>query len=195
MIAFVDAAVAIALTLLILPLAELVPEAATEDVPAAEIVTGNLAPIGSFLLSFAVIARFWVGHHRLFAWVEEATPALVSWNLLWVLTIVVLPFPTEMVGTYGDDPFVVRFYVLVLLACSACLTAMTVLVDRSATPGEGPPPGYVRGSLVATGLLAVAFVLVLVVPGVGYWALVVLVLSGAADRVSARMSGRHTTAD
>ncbi len=73
MIAFTDAAVAIALTLLVLPLVDIVPEAAHSGEPAVAVVTDNLAPIGSFLLSFAVIARFWSVHHRLFGYEHRLT--------------------------------------------------------------------------------------------------------------------------
>ena len=77
MVAFTDAAVAIALTLLVLPLVELVPEAAHAKEPASSVITHNLVPIGSFLLSFVVIARFWSVHHRLFGFASRLTPTLV----------------------------------------------------------------------------------------------------------------------
>ncbi len=123
MVAFTDAAVAIALTLLVLPLVDIVPEAYRSGEPAIEVVTNNLAPIGSFLLSFVVIARFWSSHHRLYGYDHRLTRALVQLNLLWVLTIAVLPFPTEMVATFPVRVFVVPFYLGVLLVCSASLSA------------------------------------------------------------------------
>lgn len=78
---FTDAVVAIAITPLVLPL------------------------VYSFLLSFAVIARPWRVHHKLFQHVGALSEPVVLWNTLWVLTIVVLPFPTEMIGGYGNDRF------------------------------------------------------------------------------------------
>jgi uncharacterized membrane protein len=178
MVAFTDAAVAIALTLLVLPLVDIVPEAARTGEPAIEVITNNLAPIGSFLLSFVVIARFWSAHHRLFGYDHRLTRTLVQLNLLWVLTIAVLPFPTEMVATFPVRVFVVPFYLSVLLVCSASLSAMTIIMRRTAVQDrndEGLPEGFVVGSLASTATIVVALVVVLVFPSVGPWAFFILV--------------------
>jgi uncharacterized membrane protein len=58
---FSDAVVAIALTLLVLPLAEAVPEAVSKHADSLKVITENQWKIYSFLLSFAVIARLWSG--------------------------------------------------------------------------------------------------------------------------------------
>ncbi len=178
MVAFTDAAVAIALTLLVLPLVDIVPEAARSGEPAIEVITNNLAPIGSFLLSFVVIARFWSAHHRLFGYDHRLTRTLVQLNLLWVLTIAVLPFPTEMVATFPVRVFVVPFYLGVLLVCSASLSAMTILMRRTAVQDgndDGLPEGFVIGSLASTTTIVVALVVVLVFPSVGPYAFFILV--------------------
>src|SRR4249919_579164 len=62
-IAFSDGVVAIAITLLILPLTEIHP---AEDATLADIVVENSAALGAFALSFAVIANYWTIHHDLF---------------------------------------------------------------------------------------------------------------------------------
>jgi uncharacterized membrane protein len=67
-IAFSDGVVAIAITLLILPLTEI---HAAQGATLADIVVENGAELGSFALSFAVIANYWTIHHNLF----PATPA------------------------------------------------------------------------------------------------------------------------
>ena len=63
LILFSDAVVAIAITLLVLPLTELRPEEGERrvELPAAE---GD--ELLSFAISFIVIARFWFAHHGLF---------------------------------------------------------------------------------------------------------------------------------
>ena len=177
MVAFTDAAVAIALTLLVLPLVDIVPEAARAGEPATAVITDNLAPIGSFLLSFAVIARFWSVHHRLYGYEHRLTPALVQLNLLWVLTIVVLPFPTEMIATFPSRSFVAPFYLSVLLVASVSLTTMSVLMRRTAVQDgndDGLPEGFVIGSLASTTTIVLALVVVLVFPSIGPWAFFIL---------------------
>jgi uncharacterized membrane protein len=60
LVAFTDAVVAIAITLLVLPLADLVHEAAAKHETSWEVISKNQSQIFSFLLSFVVIARMWV---------------------------------------------------------------------------------------------------------------------------------------
>jgi uncharacterized membrane protein len=199
LITFLDAAVAIALTLLVLPLAELVPEGVRAGETPTEIVTGNLSSLGSFLLSFWVIWRFWTIHHRLFAWSGPIGPGLLRLNLVWLLSIVLLPFVTEMVASYSTEPFVVRVYTGLLLVTSASLTAMTALMRRTARGAvfapdaeDGPPLVFLLSSLAATLGIVVAFLLVLFVPVVGYWALLVLAADPLTAPLVARLQRRLT---
>jgi uncharacterized membrane protein len=178
LLAFSDGVVAIGLTLLVLPLAELVPDAQEPRGSGLEIITDNLAPIGSFALSFAVIARFWAAHHRVFDDAPRVSPVLVWVNTVWLFTIVVMPFPTEMVGSFPDDPFTLRFYVGTLFASSALLTVMTFLVQRSRAPADR---GTEHGSGGTGAVLLVIFIVTLVAPQLGYWPLLLLFLSGPAE--------------
>lgn len=107
---FSDAVVAIALTLLVLPLTDVVSEVVATHGDPVEAVTENQWRIFSFLLSFVVIARFWVAHHRLFEDVRAYSSPLMTVNLCWLLTIAVLPFPSEMVGAFGIDRFTAMLY-------------------------------------------------------------------------------------
>jgi uncharacterized membrane protein len=177
---FTDAVVAIAITLLVLPLVDTVDEAVNAGDSSVEVITRNLDQVFSFLLSFVVIARLWTVHHRLFDGVATATHHVIALNMLWVLTIVVLPFPTEMVGGYGEDRFTVGLYIGTILASSACLTALSVAM-RGRLAGSG-------GS--TTALFALALVLALFVPGVSYWALLLLFLVPLAERLWKRWRPR-----
>jgi len=72
-VAFVDAVVAIAMTLLILPLMESVSEVAAADEDTAQWFAGHDGQLISFVISFVIIAMFWMIHHRLFVRVDHAT--------------------------------------------------------------------------------------------------------------------------
>jgi uncharacterized membrane protein len=170
---FTDAVVAIAITLLVLPLVDAVGEAADAGHSSVEVVTGNLSQIFSFLLSFAVIARLWTAHHRLFQGVTTASGGIVALNMLWVLTIVVLPFPTEMVGGYGEDRFTTVLYIGTILASSACLTALSVAIRGRLVGGAGS----------MTALLALALLVAAFISGVRYWALLLLFLAPVVERL------------
>lgn len=186
LVLFTDAVVAIAITLLVLPLVDLVPEVKADGGDAVSVISEHRQEIFTFLLSFVVIASFWLGHHRVFEHVRAYTPAMMRLNLLWLLTIVVLPFPTEIVGAFDSDRFTAGLYTGTILALSICQTALTWLV-HSHPELEKPdnPVGQreLTSSLLLTGLTVVAFLLASLVPGVHFYAMFLLLLSPILMRV------------
>ncbi|MEV5651978.1 hypothetical protein AB0L57_27345 [Nocardia sp. NPDC052254] len=92
--------------------------------------------------------------------------------------MVILPFPTEMVGEYGADHFVISLYIGVLLASSLTLTALAIALRRINPPESAPDRAGVEGLIGNAACLTLAFVIALVVPGVGYWPLALLLLDG-----------------
>jgi uncharacterized membrane protein len=177
LVLFTDAVVAIAITLLVLPLVEGVTE---HKEHASELITEHWPQMWSFVLSFAVISRLWLTHHRMFEHVKAYNRPLMTANNVWLLTVVFLPFPTGMIGTYGTDHFTTTFYVASVLASSLCQTILIVIIFR--TPAlqsdENPAtPTNVANAISATGLLVVALLLTALVPAVNYLSLLLLLLS------------------
>ena len=52
----------------------------------------------AYALSFAVIGRFWVVHHRFFSEVTGFDSRLISLNILYLAWIVLIPFSSEVLG-------------------------------------------------------------------------------------------------
>ncbi|TYK53384.1 DUF1211 domain-containing protein [Actinomadura decatromicini] len=182
---FTDAVVAIAVTLLVLPLVDVVPQAARNGQSATEVVTEHKPEIFGFLLSFAVISRLWFSHHDFFRHVRAYSKPLVICNAGWLLTIVVLPFPTEMVGVYGNDRFTAGFYIATVLLAVVFQTGLELVVRANpelASKTAPPPADYLTGSVTAAGLLALALVLALAIPSLNYWTLLLLFLSSAVEK-------------
>ncbi|NYJ04270.1 TMEM175 family protein [Petropleomorpha daqingensis] len=181
-VTFLDAVVAIAITLLVLPLAEVL-----QDVEPGRSLGSVLSDEGgqffAFFLSFAVIARFWMVHHRVVEGVGAYDSAFLLLNLLWMLTIVLLPFATQVVGSYPPEPLAVGIYIGTITASSASLAAVTILVWRRPAlrrdadePAPTPWP-----SLVTTGILVVALLLGTLVRQVNYGAMLLLLLTGPLE--------------
>jgi uncharacterized membrane protein len=169
---FSDAVVAIAITLLILPMVDSVSGEATGS--ARRLLEDNGSRLFAFVLSFAVIATFWLAHHRVFEAIDGYTGPLLWTNMAWLLSIVFLPFPTEMLGVHGTDDAVVRFlYIGTVLVTSAALVAVEVVVTK--TPAIWTDPHGVNVDLVSgftnLGALAVALIVGVAVPTIGMWAL------------------------
>jgi uncharacterized membrane protein len=177
MLLFTDAVVAIAITLLVLPLLDPIKEAVTDQVPPIDLVWENFSSIAAFLLSFAVIARLWLVHHEMFEKVGTLTTPLVVLNLAWLLTIVFLPFPTEMVGVFKTDRFLAAFYIGTILASSIFQSAMSLLLYAQSrrTPGANNVTSqFVFGSVGSTIALVVAMALTPL--GTSYYGLLLLPL-------------------
>jgi uncharacterized membrane protein len=109
-VAFTDGVFAIAITLLVLNLD-------APDLPDADLwgVIGDLSPdLFAYFLSFAVIGRYWIVHHRVFAEVQSFDGRLLALNLFYLAFIVLVPFTTEVLGNHGDTTEGVVLYAFVL---------------------------------------------------------------------------------
>ena len=173
---FVDAIVAIAITLLVLPLVDAAGQVGTGE-SVSQLLHANAAQIGAFFLSFAVISNLWLAQHDLLRHVVAADARLVRLLLVWTLTIVVLPFPTALITGHdvSDQAATKILYVGTMTASAVVLTLVTLAVrrDRDLRDSE-QPPDYVPSLLVAAAFL-LALGLMLLFPVLSYWPLLLLV--------------------
>ena len=100
--AFSDGVFAIAITLLII-------EVRPPDSAAGELA-GDLVSLwpsyAAYVVSFAIIGIIWVNHHDIFERILTVDRPLLFLNLLLLLTVAFLPFPTALLGEYirqGDN--------------------------------------------------------------------------------------------
>ena len=151
-VAFTDGVFAIAITLLVLSL----------DVPSNlsgsalhDFLIDSWPQLFAYFLSFAVIGRFWIGHHRFFSRVETFDRRLLVLNLTYLSLVVLVPFPTELLGEYGGRSDAVALYALVV--GSAALLAWVMLryaVHRGhARPRPRPATGLVVGGPLIPALI------------------------------------------
>ncbi len=186
---FTDAVTAIAITLLILPLVDSVAQTTIHPSTVESFLAENLGQLGTFVLSFIVIARLWVSHHGLFEHVKSYSPRLMRINLFWAFTVVLLPLPTAIITRFPTDRLTIAFYIGTMTLSSAALTIMALMVRR--TPAlEAEENPLDSGKLFSNAVTTVGFVIALVVgvvfPVINFWALLVLLLSGPVEAVAAR---------
>jgi uncharacterized membrane protein len=116
---FSDAVVAIAITLLTLELR--LPEGlAPGEVPGHLLET--LSGLVAFLVSFWVIASYWIAHHRIFNRIGAHDGTLLKINFAFLMWVVLVPFSTSMVMEYGESQLIWDVYV-----CHLLLTGLTLL--------------------------------------------------------------------
>jgi uncharacterized membrane protein len=94
--AFSDGVFAIAITLLILEVH--VPTGPAGSLASA--LARQWPTYISFLISFAFIGIMWVNHHRLFNHIQRSDNLLLFLNLLLLLGVTVVPFPTALLATH-----------------------------------------------------------------------------------------------
>ena len=94
--AFSDGVFAIAITLLILEIK--IPPAGSGELYGE--LLKQWASYFSFLISFAFIGIMWINHHRLFRHIARSDDALLILNLLLLLGVVVVPFPTAVLAAH-----------------------------------------------------------------------------------------------
>lgn len=179
---FIDAIVAIAITLLVLPLVEMTSEL-TDESPLEELWNPETyGKYGSFVLSFAVIFRLWQVHHKLMDPIEAYDRVVGVVTAAWALTIVFMPFTTALVGIYGaDEQPVIAVYLLTLLVSSALLTVLAVYLARKPELHRADVESSKRmavPSAVATFVMVVASAVGILIPRVNYGALLLLLLTG-----------------
>ena len=98
--AFSDGVFAIAITLLILDLK--VPSGIQGHLGSA--LTRQWPSYAAFLISFWFIGIMWVNHHRLFNHIQRSDNRLLFLNLLLLLGVTVVPFPTALLAAHFHSP-------------------------------------------------------------------------------------------
>jgi len=191
LVTFIDAIVAIAITLLVLPLVDLTGDIQDGEA-VSELLRTHQARLWSFLLSFAVIASLWLGQHRVMTHVVRSHPRVTQVLLLWSLTIVFLPFPTALVASPASAQTGTKaLYAGTILASSALLLLLDWVIMRHPAIADGTRLDPAR-ALATVGALAVAFVLMVCVPSTGYYPMLLLVLVSPALDVRARRRSRRS---
>ena len=122
LLALTDGVVAIALTLLVLQLQVPVTHALKENPDSAANLWHALdvdgAEITSYLVSFVVIAQFWIVHHRVLRGMRGHSEGLAWRNFGFLLALTLMPFTSDLIGRYGSNPVAVTLFGINLVAIS-----------------------------------------------------------------------------
>jgi uncharacterized membrane protein len=110
--AFSDGVFAIVITLLVL-------EIKVPHVPADQLGHALYLLLPKFLsfgLSFIIIGVYWVAHHSMLHFIVTTDRNALWLNILTLLTICIIPFPTALIGDYPTSVISITFYALTLSA-------------------------------------------------------------------------------
>jgi uncharacterized membrane protein len=193
-----DGVVAIALTLLVLQLA--VPSKLSHPDNAGTlwhhlVYKDHGDQFISYLISFYVIAQFWLAHHRVFRHVAGHEEGLAWWNFAFLFTITIMPFTSNLLGDYASNPLAVDIFAVNLLLASLATQAVGIYGRRrgllvAGTTTESMEAGRVR-SLAVVAAVSLSVGLAWVSTDIAkYCWLLIAAAPWAASRWTARRARR-----
>jgi uncharacterized membrane protein len=124
-VAFSDGVFSIAITLLVLGL--LIPGGISD---LSQALLNQRDDLFAYAITFAVIGKLWIGHHRFFATLERFDGNLMGLNLLYLAFLVLLPFSSQVLGDYGSHTEAVVLYAVNLVLISLAFQAQITYAYR-----------------------------------------------------------------
>lgn len=191
-----DGVVAIAITLLVLqlnvpPPAQLVhPDSPSE---LAKALGNGADQLISYVISFYVIAQFWIVHRQIFRRLGDQEDGLEWWNFAFLFTITIMPFTSTLLGAFVRNPLAVDIFALNLLLASLATQAMIVVGRRKGL--------LISDARARSGRInaAVVPVVMAVSIGVSWWstaaAMYLWILMAVAPGLISRWSARRGSAN
>jgi uncharacterized membrane protein len=191
LLALSDGVVAIAITLLVLQLTVPSPAALTHPDSASELAAhlGKGADqLVSYVISFYVIAQFWLVHHRVFRRITGQQEGLAWWNFAFLFTITIMPFTSDLLGKFSANPLAIDIFAANLLLATVATQLTVIYGSRKdlVTPQTAQQTRAARYRVAAsTFVIALSIVLAWVNPDAAKYCWLLLALApGLAERWS-----------
>ena len=156
-ISFSDAVFAFAITLMALTIdiPDLPPNLSQSEL--LQRLDDSYPQLEDYIISFAVIAIFWISYHQVFNHIKGSHISMVYLNLLFLLFITLLSLTTSFVTNYASYQIPYIIYCIVVIMTSSLL----VLIWWYATKDyrlvdKGMHPLFIKGTFFA--LLAIPII-------------------------------------
>jgi uncharacterized membrane protein len=120
---FSDAVIAIAITLLALDIRLPTGAESSSNAQLLAQLLGIWQKYLAYAISFLAIGNFWMAHHRRFRFIKRYDRGLLILNLLFLMVIAFVPFPTSVLSEYGNRTATI-FYALTMIVAGLMLTAL-----------------------------------------------------------------------
>jgi TMEM175 potassium channel family protein len=131
---FSDGVIAVAITLLILDI-RVPPQGTAQTLLSA--LLGDWPHYAAYVVSFLTIGIIWINHHAMISRLARADYSILILNLLLLMSIVLLPFTTELMAAYlrssSGESLAAGIYSGSLLLMSVLFTALNrhILLERA----------------------------------------------------------------
>ena len=174
--AFSDGVFAIVITLLILDIR--VPDVDYSQLFAALVAV--LPRIFAYVISFGVIGVYWLAHHQSLQLIGKLNGFLIWLNLVYLLAVSFMPFPTALLGRYPMQPIPIVIYGLNLIVANTTGVMLTLYLRAHPEVGSGLAHRASHKSFYLYGFVNLSYVLAMllgfVAPAVSYGIFVVVLM-------------------
>jgi len=192
--AFSDGVFAIAITLLVLEIH--LPDAETLSNGLLLQYLAHLWPqLLTYVTSFVTIGIIWLNHHSTFVHIERVDRTTLSLNLLLLLTVCFVPFPTALLAKYGALPASTVLYGATLTAMGLSYGALWYYVvlkesDRNPASPSSIDKFKVFQGMAGTGVYFLGTLLAFVAPRASVFLFIVVAIYYA---IPGRLERAHRT--
>src|SRR6476661_2822160 len=133
MILFSDAVFAIAITLLVIEIKVPHLEGEITDANLASSLLHLIPSLFGFVMSFFIIGIYWTVHHKIFGFLENYDNKLIWYNLLFLFSIILMPFTSALYGEYYQPNITLPH---IIYTANICFTGLwnALLVKHIADP-------------------------------------------------------------
>jgi uncharacterized membrane protein len=125
-----DGVFAVAITLLVLSIAVPTIRGTVTNSKLAHGLAQVWPHFFAYVLSFVIIGMFWISHHALFSVIRRVDRTLIWMNMFYLLLIVFMPYPTNLLSLYGQTMVATVMYAAVLGAAGLLQAAMGFYATR-----------------------------------------------------------------
>src|SRR3954468_22848367 len=174
--AFSDGVFAIVITLLILDIR--VPDVDYSQLSASLVAV--LPRIFAYVISFGVIGVYWLAHHQSLQLIGKLNGFLIWLNLVYLLAVSFMPFPTALLGRYPMQPLPIVIYGINLIVANTTGVLLTLYLRAHPELGSGYAHRQGHKSfflyIFVNGSYALAILLGFIAPVLSYMIFVVVLL-------------------
>jgi len=141
---FSDAVYAIAITLLVLEIKIPILPKGSPDALYWQALAELIPSFMGYVLSFAVIGIFWIGHHRAFAMAGRYSGRVLGWNMALLCVIAFMPFVTAFDAHNLNQHVPGMVYCGTLLLAGLLNAAVVHIATSEAMVATGTEPARIR---------------------------------------------------
>ena len=200
LVQFSDGVFTVALTLLVIDIAvPTLPNSVSEKQIVDQLV-GQIPNIEAFLLTFWVVGLYWLTHHRHFQFIRRYDSPLLLLNLLLLMTVCFIPWPTAVLGHYGDYFAVWVLYALSMAAMGFATAGVWAYASGKANLVDGVTPELRRFYLLRALVQPLVFLASIPIAAVSLslgqlsWVAIFVVLFFLSRRFRDRVEQHHRVA-